>query len=378
MSLTETQAGVLEATAVIGTLGLVHIPLGDFVFRHLASTPSHTEAGARPRVGPQAGPALPHWRVERWIYRAVGVDPDREQNWAQYLRSVLALSAVGVLVLYTILRLQSHLPYSEGNQGLNPALAWDTAVSFVTNTSWQNYAGESTTGYAAVVAGLGIEAFASAAVGLAVALALVRGLVRRETRDLGNFWVDFTRSCTRVLLPLSIVAGAVLVAGGVIDNWDAWRPAALADGGSALIPGGPVAAWEPIKLLSGDGGGFFNASSAHPFENPNGFTNAFEIILMLAIPTALLRTYGRMVGSVRAGYTLLAVAGAIFVLFAVLTIFAEHSTGGAAPAVAGSTMNGKETRFGPSGSALFGIASTSTADGAGGAAYDSLDRTSVV
>ena len=365
MSLTDTQAGVLEATAVIGGLVLVHIPLGDYIFRHLATTPSHTSHAA-------AGPCKPHWRIERWIYRAVGVDAEQEQNWAQYLRSVLALSAVGVLVLYAILRLQAHLPYAEGNKGLSPALAWDTAVSFVTNTSWQNYAGETTTGYVAVVAGLGIEAFASAAVGLAVALALVRGLIRRETSELGNFWVDFTRSCTRVLLPLSVVAGLLLVAGGVIDNWNAWHQTTLANGTSAAIPGGPVAAWEPIKLLSGDGGGFFNASSAHPFENPNGATSALEILLMLLVPTAMLRTYGRMVGSIRAGYTLLAVAGTLFLLFAGLTMFSELHGAGTATSVAGSSMNGKETRFGVSGSGLFGISATSSADGAGAAGYDSF------
>jgi K+-transporting ATPase ATPase A chain len=333
----------------------VHVPLGDYIFRHLA-----------------ASPAKPHWRVERWIYRAIGVDADAEQNWAQYLRSVLALSAVGILVLYAILRLQAHLPYSEGDQGLSPALAWDTAVSFVTNTSWQNYAGETTTGYVAVVAGLGIEAFASAAVGLAVALALVRGLIRSETSRLGNFWVDFTRACTRVLLPLSVIAGVLLVAGGVIDNWNPWHAATLANGSNALIPGGPVAAWEPIKLLSGDGGGFFNASSAHPFENPDGATNAIEILLMLLVPTALLRTYGRMVGSVKAGYTLLAVAATLFLLFAGLALFSENHGAGTASAVAGSSMNGKETRFGVNGSGLFGISATSSADGAGAAGYDSF------
>ena len=355
VNLTDTQAGVLQTTAVLGTLVLMHIPLGDFIFRHLAATP-----------------ARPHWRVERWIYRGIGVNEDGEQSWVQYLRSVLALTAAGILVLYAILRLQAHLPYSEGNPGLSPALAWDTAVSFVTNTSWQNYSGETTTGYVAVVAGLGIEAFASAAVGLAVSLALVRGLIRRETKHLGNFWVDFTRSCTRVLLPLSVIFGVVLVAGGVIENWHAWHSATLANGSKALIPGGPVATWEPIKLISGDGGGFFNASSAHPFENPNGFTNAVEIILMLLVPTAMLRTYGRMVGSTRAGYTLLAVAGTLFLLFAALTLLSENQAAGSASAVAGSSMNGKETRFGVNGSALFGISATSSADGAGAAAYDSF------
>ena len=365
MSLTDTQAGILQATAVIGTLALVHIPLGDHIFRHLAATASHTG---------ESGPARhkPHWRAERWIYRAVGVNADAEQNWAQYLRSVLALSSVGILVLYLILRLQAHLPYSQGNAGMSPTLAWDTAVSFVTNTSWQNYPGETTTGYVAVVAGLGIEAFASAAVGLAIALALVRGLIRRETSELGNFWVDFTRACTRVLLPLSVIAGVLLVAGGVIDNWNPWHATTPANGTAASIPGGPVAAWEPIKLLSGDGGGFFNAGSAHPFENPNGATNALEILLMLLVPTAMLRTYGRMIGSVRAGYTLLAVAATLFLLFAGLTLLSEAHGAGTAPAAAGSTMNGKETRFGVSGSGLFGISATSSADGAGGSSYDSF------
>ena len=189
----------------------------------------------------------------------------------------------------------------------------------------------------------------------------MRGLIRRETRQLGNFWVDFTRSCTRVLLPLSLVAGVILVAAGVIDNWNSWLPATLADGTRTLIPGGPVAAWEPIKLISGDGGGFFNASSAHPFENPDGFTSALEIILMLIVPTAMLRTYGRMVGSVRAGYTLLAVAGTLFVLFAALTMLVQHRTADTATAAAGGAMNGVETRLGVNGSSLFGISSTSSA-----------------
>ena len=368
MTFTDTEAGVCQAVAVIGALVLLHIPLGDYIFRHLAVTPSHT----RQERSPEPGPAKPHWRIERWIYRFVGVDADREQNWAQYLRSVFALSAVGILVLYLVLRLQALLPYSEGNRGLSPTLAWDTAVSFVTNTSWQNYAGESTTGYVAVIAGLGIEAFASAAVGLAVSLALVRGIVRRETSELGNFWVDFTRACIRVLLPLSIVAGVLLSAGGVIDNWNAWHTTTLANGTTASIPGGPVAVWEPIKLISGDGGGFFNASSAHPFENPNGATSALEILLMLLVPTSILRTYGRMVGSVRAGYTLLAVAGTLFLLFAALTMYSEIHGSGTATTAAGAAMNGKETRFGVSGSSLFGISATSSADGAGAASYDSF------
>ena len=359
MTLTANEAGWIQAIAVLVTLFLLHIPLGDYIARKLGPSTADPDMA-------------PHWRVERLIYRLGGINPHDEQNWRQYLRSVLALSATGIVVLYAILRLQAHLPYSQGHGGLSPALAWDTAVSFVTNTSWQNYSGEATTGYAAVVLGLGIEAFASAAVGLGVSLALVRGLTRRRTDDLGNFWVDFTRSITRVLLPLSVIAGILLIATGVVQNWDSTVTVTTLTGGTQQLPGGPVAAWEPIKLLSGDGGGFFGANSAHPFENPNAASNAIEIILMLLVPTAMLRTYGRMVGDTRQGWALLAVAASIFVLMALGTGLAENHLSDTASTVAGSTMNGKETRFGANGSSLFGIAATSSADGAANSSYDSF------
>jgi K+-transporting ATPase ATPase A chain len=357
MSLGSGTAGWLQAAVIMATLVLFHIPLGDYIARVL---------------GPSAADGVRHSRAERLIYRLCGVNPQVEQNWRQYLRSVFALSAGGILVLYVILRLQARLPYSQGLGGLSPALAWNTAVSFVTNTSWQNYSGEGTTGYTAVAAGLGIEAFASAAVGLAVSLALVRGLVRRQTEDLGNFWVDFTRSTMRVLLPLALI-GAVLLAGlGVIQNWDAAHGAAAVAGGSQTIPGGPVASWEPIKLMSGDGGGFFNANSAHPFENPNGWTNAFEIILMLLVPVAMIRAYGRMIGSKRQGWALFSVAAVLFLLMAAGTALSESHALGTAAAAAHGTAEGKETRFGAGGSALFGISATGSADGAANSSYDSF------
>jgi K+-transporting ATPase ATPase A chain len=255
---------------------------------------------------------------------------------------------------------------------MSPALAFDTAVSFTTNTSWQNYAGESTLGYLAQAAGLGVEAFLSAAVGLAAVLALIRGIVRRETDRVGNFWVDLTRAVIRVLLPLA--AGfAVLLAGlGVIENLGNWQVVTTLAGGRQAIPGGLVASWEPIKLISGDGGGFFNANSAHPFENPGPLTNVIEITLMLLVPVACIRMFGRLVGDRRQGWALLAVAGVLFTAWMAITIAAESQASGTAPAAAHAAMEGKQTAFGVPGSAAFGVAATSSADGAANASYDSF------
>jgi K+-transporting ATPase ATPase A chain len=255
---------------------------------------------------------------------------------------------------------------------MSPALAFDTAVSFTTNTSWQNYAGESTLGYLAQAAGLGVEAFLSAAVGLAAVLALIRGIVRRETDRVGNFWVDLTRAVIRVLLPLA--AGfAVLLAGlGVIENLGNWQVVTTLAGGRQAIPGGLVASWEPIKLISGDGGGFFNANSAHPFENPGPLTNVIEITLMLLVPVACIRMFGRLAGDRRQGWALLAVAGVLFTAWMAITIAAESQASGTAPAAAHAAMEGKQTAFGVPGSAAFGVAATSSADGAANASYDSF------
>jgi K+-transporting ATPase KdpA subunit len=345
-------AGWLQVLVVLAVVGGAYIPLGDY----MASVYT----------------ARRHGRVESVVYRCCGVDPDREQTWTHYLGSLLAFSAVGVLALYGLLRLQSHLPFSEGHPGVPPALAFNTAVSFVTNTSWQNYAGESTLGHLALAAGLGVAAFASAAVGMAAGVALVRGLARRQAGTLGNFWVDLLRGSLRILLPLSILFAVILVALGVVQNLNGPHTLTTVTGGTQTLLGGPVASWEPIKLLSGDGGGAFNANSAHPFENPGPLTNVLEIIMMLLIPVAFIRLFGKMIGSHRQGWALLAVAGLLFAGGTAATTTAQHAHHDVASLAAGSAAEGTETRFGVAGSALFGAAATATADGAADASYDSF------
>ncbi len=273
-----------------------------------------------------------------------------------------------MLLLYLLLRAQAALPLSFGHPGMSPALAFNTAVSFTTNTSWQNYAGEASLGDVAQAAGLGTEAFLSAAVGLCVALALIRGLVRQNTSTVGNFWVDLVRAVVRALLPLAAVFAIVLAGLGVVQNLSSGHVLGTLAGSRQFIPGGLVASWEPIKLMSGDGGGFFNANSAHPFENPGPLANAIEIGLMLLLPVAVIRMYGRMVGNRRHGWALLAIAGVLLVTWIGLTSAAEVSHAvGTVPAAAGAAMEGKETAFGVPGSTLFGASATSTADGAANA-----------
>jgi K+-transporting ATPase KdpA subunit len=345
-------AGWLQAAVVIVVVVALHVPLGDYMARAFVSRR--------------------HWRAEVLLYRFIGIDPEADQRWPEYLRSLLAVSLAGILVLYLLLRGQRLLPYSLGHPGVSPALAFNTAISFTTNTSWQNYPGETTLGGLAQAAGLGTEAFLSAAVGLAAALALIRGLVRRETDRVGNCWVDLTRAVTRVLLPLAVIFGIVLAGLGVIESVSGPHLVATLTGGTQQVPGGLVASWEPIKLLSGDGGGLFNANSAHPFENPTPLTNLIEIVAMLLIPVACIRMYGRMVGQRRQGWTLLAVAGILLAGWMAITMAAESHPAGPAPAAAGAAMEGKQTAFGVPGSALFGVAATSSADGAANASYDSF------
>jgi K+-transporting ATPase ATPase A chain len=345
-------AGWLQVFVVIAVVVVLHVLLGDYLAR--------TFSAGR------------HWRAELVLYRVLGIDPDADQRWPDYLRSLLAVSLVGIAGLYLLLRTQALLPYSLGHPGMSPALAFDTAVSFTTNTSWQNYAGESALGYLAQAAGLGTEAFLSAAVGLAAALALIRGLVRNQTDRVGNCWVDLTRAVVRVLLPLALLSGVALAGLGVIQNLSTWHVVTTMAGTPQAIPGGPVASWEPIKLMSGDGGGFFNANSAHPFENPTPLTNLIEIVLMLLLPTACIRMFGRMSGQRRQGWTLLAVAGLLFAGWTAITGVAEAHSADPAPAAAHGAMEGKQTAFGVPGSALFGVAATGSADGAANASYDSF------
>ncbi|MGW6737207.1 potassium-transporting ATPase subunit KdpA [Streptomyces sp. NPDC055013] len=344
--------GWLQATLILAVVVGLHVPLGDYMARTL-------DGG-------------PHRRAERVLYKACGVDPDREQDWRHYLFALLAFSLASIAALFALFTLQGKLPWSTGHAGMPWRLALHTAVSFTTNTSWQNYAGESTTGHLAVMAGLGVQAFASAAVGICAALALIRGLVRRDTDRLGNFWVDLIRTIFRVILPLSIVFGIVLIALGVPQNLSGAQTATTVAGGQQTLLGGPVGSWEPLKLMSGDGGGVFNANSAHPFENPTAVTNAIEIVLMLLIPTAFIRAYGRMIGSLRQSWTLLAVVGILFGLLLAAGNLAQSAHNGTVTEAVGGQYEGTETRFGIPASTLFGVAATGTADGAANASYDSF------
>lgn len=310
-------------------------------------------------------------RAERGLYRLIGVDPASAQTWQAYARSVLAFSLVGVLAVYLIQRVQQWLPWSLGLPAPGEALSFNTAISFVTNTNWQSYSPELTLGYTVQFAALAVQNFVSAAVGLAVAVALVRGLAYRRSGTIGNFWVDLTRGTVRLLLPLSIVAAIVLLAGGVIQNVAGFTQVTTVAGAAQSIPGGPVASQEAIKLLGTNGGGFFNANSAHPFENPTGWTNLFEIVLMLIIPFSLPRTFGTMLGDKRQGYAILAAMGILFVGSTLALTAFELAGRGTAPELAGAALEGKEMRFGIVGSTIFGSTSTLTSTGAVDSMHDS-------
>lgn len=341
-----------QFAALVLVLGVLHKPLGDYM--------AHVYTSGR------------HLRAERAVYRVIGVNPDAVQTWRSYLRAVVGFSLIGLLVLYALLRLQQFLPASLGMEPMDPALAFNTAASFVTNTNWQAYSGESALGYTAQMAGLAVQNFASAAVGLCIAVALIRGFTAKATGTLGNFWVDLTRSIFRLLLPLAFLAALGLLAGGVIQNFNDPLAVHTLTGQLQSIPGGPVASQEAIKLLGTNGGGFFNANSAHPFENPSPITNFAEIVLMLLIPFSLPRTLGTMLGSAKQGYAVLAAMGALFTVSFVLLALAEHSTAGTATAAAGAAMEGKEVRFGIPGTVLFATTSTGTSTGAVNAAHDSF------
>ncbi len=312
------------------------------------------------------------WRVERGVYRLLGIDARSDQRWPNYFRGILAISVLGVVLLYALQRLQAVLPYSLGLPPVPEGLAFTTAISFVTNTNWQSYSPELTLGYTVQVAGLAVQNLLSAAVGIVVAIALVRGIASRTGAGvLGNVWVDLVRTLTRILLPLASVAAIVLLATGVIQDFAGFRTVHTLTGGTATVPGGPVASQEAIKMLGTNGGGFFNANSAHPFENPTGFSNLFEIVLMLLIPFALTRTYGLLVGDRRQGRAVLAAMVTLYVLCTSALVAAELGGGGSATRAAGAAMEGKEQRFGVLWSALFGSTSTLTSTGAVNSMHDS-------
>ena len=352
--MSSTWAGIIFLATLILALVAVHVPLGDYMYRVYN--------------------AEKHSRAEKVVYKAIGANPEAEQGWGAYARSVLAFSAVSILVLFALQLVQGRLPLHLHDPAteMTPALAWNTAVSFVTNTNWQAYSGESTQGHLVQMAGLTVQNFVSAAVGMAVAVALVRGFARRRAGELGNFWVDLVRGTIRILLPLAIIAAIILVAGGVIQNFHLHDQVVnTVAGGTQTIPGGPVASQEAIKELGTNGGGFFNANSAHPFENPTAWTNWIEIFLLLVISFTLPRTFGRMVNSPKQGYAIVAVMGVIATLSVSLMLFFQLRAGGTVPTAVGSAMEGVEQRFGVPDSAVFADATTLTSTGAVDSFHDS-------
>jgi potassium-transporting ATPase potassium-binding subunit len=349
-----TTAGIIFLASLVLALMAIHVPLGDYIYRVYTS----------PR----------DWRVEKVIYRVIGADPKSQQPWYAYARSVLAFSAVSVLFLFFFQLVQDKLPLHLHHPAtpMTPALAWNTAISFVTNTNWQAYSGESTQGHLVQMAGLAVQNFASTAVGMAVAVALVRGFVRVQSNELGNFWVDLVRGTLRILLPLSFIGAVVLLAGGVIENFHLHDQVVTTLGGAQqTITGGPVASQEAIKELGTNGGGFYNANSAHPFENPNRWTNWVEIFMLLAISFSLPRTFGRMIDNKKQGYAIAAVMGVLAGLSIAFIGLFQLSHHGTVPTAAGAAMEGIEQRFGVANSAVFADATTLTSTGAVDSAHDS-------
>jgi potassium-transporting ATPase potassium-binding subunit len=352
--MSSTAAGWLQFALLFVALAACYVPLGNYIARIFTDTR--------------------HWRVERGIYKLCGIDPEADMRWSVYARSILAFSLVGVLFLYLIERTQHWLFLSIGMANVPPVTAWNTAASFVTNTNWQNYGGESTMSYLTQMGGLAVQNFLSAAVGLAVAIAMIRGFTRSRTDKLGNFWVDLTRGTIRLLIPISVIGAIILVASGLIQNFADYHTITTLVGGHQTIPGGPVASQEVIKDLGNNGGGFFNANSAHPFESPNGFTNIFEIFLLLLIPFSLPRTFGKMVRDNKQGFALLAVMVIIWAAaVGGLTLFQSHlGTAGLGPQLAHGTYEGVETRFGPHACSLFAASTTVTSTGSVNCFHDSL------
>jgi K+-transporting ATPase ATPase A chain len=320
--------------------------------------------------------------VERFLFRLSGVDPSAEQTWVGYAGSLLGFSVLSLLVTYAILRLQHLLPLNPQKLGaVDPWLSFNTAASFTTNTNWQAYTGESTMSYLSQMAGLAWHNFISAAAGIGVALALARGLTRRQAPDaprtLGNFWADVIRATVYVLLPLSLIFALLLVSQGVIQNFSAYREITTVEGARQVIALGPVASQEAIKELGTNGGGFFNANSAHPFENPSPFTNLVELWLIFAIPAGLTYTYGRMARNTRQGWAILAAMGVLFLGGAVAAHWAEAQPNQGLASLAvdhrGGNMEGKEVRFGTAASALFATVTTDASCGAVNAMHDSFN-----
>lgn len=314
--------------------------------------------------------------LERFIYRICGIDADKEMNWWEYALSLLVFSFIGIISLFLLLLVQGHLPLNpQGFAGLNWDLAWNTAVSFNTNTNWQAYAGESTMSYLSQMAGLTVHNFLSAAAGIAVVVALIRGLSRHQADSIGNFWRDLTRTTLWILLPMSLVGSLLLVSQGVIQNLSPYLTVHTLQGASQSIAMGPVASQEAIKMIGTNGGGFFNANSAHPFENPTPFSNLLEMLFLLLIPVGLTFTFGKMVKDSKQGKVIF--GAMLFLLLLMLaTTYSSEIAGNPLVSHIGitgsSVMEGKEVRFGVVNSALWATITTATSCGAVNAMHDSL------
>jgi potassium-transporting ATPase potassium-binding subunit len=345
--MSDTVSGLLTIAVLVAALAVVHVPLGSWMAKVFTDTR--------------------HWRVERLVYRLVRVDPTSEQRWVTYAVAVLAFSVVGIVLLFLLIVLQGVLPLARG-ASMNLDTALNTAVSFVTNTNWQSYAGEVGTSPLVQTVGLTVQNFVSPAVGLAVAVALVRGLVRSSGADLGNFWVDLVRGLFRVIVPLALVGAVVLLLGGVIQNLTVPTTVTTLSGGHQVLQGGLVASQEAIKDLGTNGGGYWSANSAHPFENPNAFTNLVEVFLLLVIPFSLPRTYGVMVGDRRQGWTVLGFMATLWALMLTTVTWSEvHAASGPL-----GGLEGKELRFGVWSSALFATSTTATSTGAVNSMHESF------
>ena len=365
-----TAAGWAQLIALIVVIGVTAPLLGRYIANVYEGGPS--------RLDRVFGP------VERLIYRACRIDPQREQRWNIYTLSLLAFSVVGFLLLYLMQRIQSGLPFNPTDMGnVAPALSLNTAVSFMTNTNWQSYAGESTLSHLTQMTGLTVQQFVSAAAGMAVMAALIRGLSRAGQRTIGNFWVDLVRTTVRILVPIAFVFAIVLVATGVIQNTHGFTEVHTVAGATQKIPGGPNASMESIKQIGTNGGDFFNVNSAHPFSNPTKFSDFLELYAILIIPFALAFTFGRMVKDKRQGYAVFSVMFVIWLTASLFTIFLEVGgnpkldargvgvTQSVTATSPGGNAEGKEVRFGPTASGLWAASTTGTSNGSVNSMHDS-------
>lgn len=351
-------AAGLQIALVVAVLAILYVPVGDYMAK-VYTTDTDFRSG--------------DLRIETVVYRLCRINPRTEQTWYGYAGSLLGFSAASVLLLYFLQRIQGVLPLGGGLEGVSPAVAFNTAASFVANTNWQSYVPETTMSHLTQAAGLAVQNFVSAAVGMAVAAALIRGFVRvSRGGEIGNFWVDLTRGALRILLPFAFVIALILLSQGVIQSFRTGFSSTGLDGTTVTNALAPVASQEAIKELGTNGGGILAANSAHPFENPTPITNIVEILAILLIPVSLTRTFGTLVGDRRQGLTLLAVMSTLFFGLLAVTLAAESGARGAAATAAGSMMEGKEVRFGIPGSALFAVATTGTSTGAVNSAHDSM------